>query len=189
MLYHMQRHDTAFVTAYRTDPTDFTKCMPNHSQNPSNQSRNKQLKSYLLQKRYGVTSVIGSYVEGFGTKAAKEVKEHSFFVVNLEDDESFRDEIFKLSEFYCQDSFLFVYRGAQEAFLVGTNKDEFPGYGKEAQQGPFVVGEEAEFMSRVGNRPVHFQEGLETKASKQNNTKYLISNLAKKVEREMKGDS
>ena len=74
MLYHMQRHDTAFVTAYRTDPTDFTKCMPNHSQNPSNQSRNKQLKSYLLQKRYGVTSVIGSYVEGFGTKAAKEVK-------------------------------------------------------------------------------------------------------------------
>ena len=41
MLYHMQRHDTAFVTAYRNDPTDFTKCMPIHSQNPDNKERNK----------------------------------------------------------------------------------------------------------------------------------------------------
>ena len=189
MLYHMQRHDTAFVTAYRNDPTDFTKCMPIHSQNPDNKERNKELKSSLFQRRYGVTSVMGIYIEGFKTKAAKEVREHSFFVVNLEDDEDFRDEIFKLSEFYCQDSFLFVNKGAQEAFLIGTNKDDFPGYGKEAPQGPFVVGEEAEFMSRVGQRPVHFQEGLETKAKMQNNTKYLISKLAKKVQQEMKEDS
>jgi len=99
--------------------------MPIHSQNPDNKERNKELKSSLFQRRYGVTSVMGSYVEGFGTKAAKEVREHSFFVTNLEDEEDFRDEIFKLSEFYCQDSFLFVNRGAQEAFLVGTNKDDF----------------------------------------------------------------
>ena len=189
MLQHIQGHDTAFVTAYRNNPTDFTKCMPSHSQNPDNKERNKELKSSLFENGYGITSVMGSYIEGFKTKAAKEVKEHSFFVVNLKDDEDFRDEIFKLSEFYCQDSFLFVNKGGQEAFLVGTNKDDFPGYGKEALQGPFVGGEEAEFMSRVGQRPVHFQEGLETKANKQNNTKYLISKLAKKVRQEMKGDS
>lgn len=188
-LQHMQGHDTAFVTAYRNDPTDFTKCMPSHSQNPDNKERNKELKSSLLQNGYGITSVMGSYIEDFGTKAAKEVKEHSFFVVNLQDDEGFRDEIFKLSEFYCQDSFLFVNKGGQEAFLVGTNKGDFPGYGKEVSQGPFVGGKEAEFMSRVGQRPVHFQEGLETKANKQNNTKYLISKLAKKVRQEMKEDS
>ena len=189
MLQHIQGHDTAFVTAYRNDPTDFIKCMPSHSQNPGNKERNKELKASLLEKGYGVTSVMGSYIEGFKTDAAKEVKEHSFFVVNLNDEEDFRDEIFKLSEFYCQDSFLFVNKGGQEAFLVGTNKDDFPGYGKEAPQGNFVGGEEAEFMSRVGQRPVHFQEGLETKANKQNNTKFLISRLAKQVLQEMKGDN
>ena len=183
MLQHIQGHDTAFVTAYRNDPTDFTKCMPSHSQNPDNKERNKELKSSLFENGYGITSVMGSYIEGFKTKAAKEVKEHSFFVVNLEDDEDFRDEIFKLSEFYCQDSFLFVNKGGQEAFLVGTNKDDFPGYGKEAPQGPFVGGEEAEFMSRVGQRPVHFQEGLETKANKQNNTKYLSQSLQRRFDR------
>ncbi|MCW3977140.1 MAG: hypothetical protein NWE77_04335 [Candidatus Bathyarchaeota archaeon] len=189
MKQHIMNHDCAFVTAYRNDPTDFTKCMPSHSQNPDNKERNKELKAVLLEKGYGVTSVMGSYIEGFKTDAAKEVKEHSFFVVNLNDDEGFRDEIFKLSEFYCQDSFLFVNRGGQETSLVGTNKDEFPGYGKEAAQGHFIGGEEAEFMSRVGQRPIHFQEGLETKSGKQNNTKYLISTLAKKVMQEMKEGS
>ena len=185
---HILNHDTAFITAFRDNAKDTTKCMPDHSKTMENFERNRQLKAVLLNKGYGVTAVDGTYVEDFGTEAAKEVKEDSLFVVNLKDDSSFKDTIPGLGEHFCQDSFLFVNRGAQEAFLVGTNKDDFPGYGKEAPQGPFVVGEEAEFMTRVGNRPVHFQEGLETKAKMQNNTKYLISKRAKKVQQEMKED-
>ena len=151
--------------------------------------RNKELKAILMDNGYGVTSVKGSYVEGFGTLAAKEVKEHSFFIVNFNDDLDFKEQIRQLSEFYCQDSFLHVPRGGETSFLVGTNNDEFPGYGNEAPQGHFVGGREAEFMNRVGQRPVHFQEGLEFKSKKQNNTKYLISTLAKKVRKEMKGNS
>ena len=96
-----------------------------------------------------------------------------------------------LSEHYCQDSFLFVPRGGEESILVGTNKAEFPGYGNEEETGSFIGGQEGEFMTRVGKskRPIKFAEGLETKEKMQNNTKFLISRLAREVMQEMKGDS
>ena len=96
-----------------------------------------------------------------------------------------------LSEHFCQDSFLFVPRGGEDSFLVGTNDAEFPGYGNEESTGEFLGGKEGEFMTRVGKtkRPIRFAEGLETKAKMQNNTKFLISRLAKQVLQEMKGDS
>ena len=188
-LQHISNHDSAFVTAYRNDPKDFTKCMDVHSKNPDNKERNKELKACFMNRHYGVTSVMGGYIEGFGTKAAKQVKEHSFHVVNLNDDDNFKSEIFKFSQHYCQDSFLYVPKGGQEAYLVGTNKEAFPGYGEQEPLGHFVAGEEAEFVTRIGKRPIHFQEGLETKAKMQNNTKFLISRLANKVLQEMKGDS
>ena len=61
MLQHIQGHDTAFVTAYRNDPTDFTKCMPSHSQNPDNKERNKELKSSLFDnsKFFIYVAVVG----------------------------------------------------------------------------------------------------------------------------------
>jgi hypothetical protein len=63
-----------------------------------NYERNRQLKAVLLNKGYGVTDVDGTYVEDFGTDAAKEVKEDSFFVVNLKDDPNFKDTITGLGE-------------------------------------------------------------------------------------------
>ena len=67
--------------------------MPDHSKTMENFERNRQLKAVLLNKGYGVTDVDGTYVEDFGTEAAKEVKEHSFFVVNLKNDSNFKDTI------------------------------------------------------------------------------------------------
>ena len=188
-LEHIMRHDTVFISAYRGDPQDYSKCMPNYSKNIDNQDRNKELKASLMERGYGVTSMMGSYIEGFKTPAAKEVKEHSFFVVNLTEDPQFEDFITDLSQFFCQDSFLFVPRGGEESYLIGTNRDDFPGYGKQVEMGSFHGGKEAEFMTRVGQRPLHFAEALETKFKKQNNTKFLISRLAKKILQEMKGDN
>ena len=187
---HILNHDTAFITAFRDNTKDTTKCMPDHSKTLENFERNKQLKAVLLNKGYGVTSVDGTYIEDFGTDAAKEVKEDSYFVVNLKDDPRFKDTVAGLSEHFCQDSFLFVPRGGQQSFLVGTNRAEFPGYGNETETGEFLGGEEGEFMTRVGKakRPIKFAEGLETKAKMQNNTKFLISRLAKQVIKEMKED-
>ena len=76
---HILSHDTAFITAFRDNTKDTTKCMSNHSKTMDNLERNRQLKAVLLNKGYGVTKVDGTYVEDFGTDAAKEVKEDSFF--------------------------------------------------------------------------------------------------------------
>ena len=188
---HMLNHDTAFMTAFRDNTKDRTKCREDHSNTMENLERNRQLKAVLLNKGYGVTAVDGTYVEDFGTEAAKEVKENSFFVVNLKDDPNFKASILGLGEHFCQDSVLFVPRGGEESFLIGTNNAEFPGYGKEESTGEFLGGKEGEFMTRVGKskRPIKFGEGLETKAKMQNNTKFLISRLAKQVLKEMKEDS
>jgi hypothetical protein len=187
---HILSHDTAFITAFRDNTKDTTKCMPNHSKTMDNLERNRQLKAVLLNKGYGVTKVDGTYVEDFGTDAAKEVKEDSFFVVNLGDDPKFKDVVTRLGEHFCQDSVLFVPRGGERSFLIGTNNSEFPGYGNEEKTGEFLGGKEGEFMTRVGRtkRPVKFAEGLETKVKMQNNTKFLISRLAKQVIKEIKGD-
>ena len=76
------------------------------------------------------------------------------------------------------------------AVIIGTNDTDFPGYGNETETGEFLGGKEGEFMTRVGKskRPIKFAEGLETKAKMQNNTKFLISRLAKQVIKEMKED-
>ena len=76
---HITNHDTAFVTAFRDNTEDLTKCMEDHSKTLKNFERNRQLKAVLLNKGYGVTAVDGTYVEDFATPAAKEVKENSFF--------------------------------------------------------------------------------------------------------------
>jgi|TARA_R110000796_G_scaffold197875_2_gene314170 hypothetical protein len=188
---HILKHDTGFLTAFRDNTKDTIKCISDHSKTLENFERNKQLKAVLLNKGYGVTAVDGTYIEDFGTEAAKEVKEDSLFIVNLKDNPNFKADLRGLSEHFCQDSFLFVPRGGEQSFLVGTNKAEFPGYGNEEETGEFLGGQEGEFMTRVGKskRPIKFAEGLETKTKMQNNTKFLISRLAKQVLQEMKGDN
>ena len=147
---HILNHDTAFITAFRDNTEDVTKCMRGYSKTQENFERNRQLKAVLLNKGYGVTAVDGTYIEDFGTDAAKEVKEDSFFVVNLNNDPKFKDTVEALSEHFCQDSFLFVPRGGERSFLVGTNDADFPGYGNEESTGEFLGGREGEFMTRVG---------------------------------------
>ena len=184
---HISNHETVFISAHRNDTTDFSKCRPDSSTIEENYKRNQELKATLMNYGYGVTDVDGTYVEAFKTDQAVEVKEDSFFVVNLVDDPDFYKKLFDLSEHYCQDSFLYVPQGGKGALLVGTNDDDYPGYAVSKDSGNFIGGKEGEFMTRVGKtgRPIKFAEGLETKAKKQNNTKHLISTLAKKVMKEL----
>ena len=86
---HILKHDTGFLTAFRDNTKDTIKCISDHSKTLENFERNKQLKAVLLNKGYGVTAVDGTYIEDFGTEAAKEVKEDSLFIVNLKDNPNF----------------------------------------------------------------------------------------------------
>ena len=67
-----------------------------------------------------------------------------------------------LGKKFCQDSVLIIPKGGQGAYLHGTNNSEFPGLDQKIMVGDLKMGGEDEFMTKVGNRPFTFGEGLET---------------------------
>lgn len=161
---HMMAHDCAILTAFRNDLNDMSQCADGAEtpeEGVKNINRNRDLKATLLGMKIGVTKVDGSYVEDFDTPIAKEVKEASLFCVNLNDDGNFFDTIQKLGEKYCQDSVLCIPKGGEGAFLFGTNNAEFPGYGQRIDVGNANFGDEAEFMTKIRNKPMTFNEEQE----------------------------
>ena len=187
---HMMNYDTAIITAFRNDPSDELKCTDvsevgavegENTTQQTNKRRNRVLKATLLSLKYGVTRVDGSYIEDFETPAAYEVAEESFFVVNLQDDPGFIDQISNLGEKFCQDAVLIVPRGAEGAYLFGTNNSEFPGHGQRIEAGDLSFGREKEFMTKVGNRPMAFTEELETYKDLSRLERMAAKAMAKKV--------
>jgi len=147
---HMVDHDSGMITAYRGQ---YTK--------KENQQRNKSLLAKLQSKRYGVTSIKGTYVEDYNTPKAKEVGEHTFFVNDLKDTGNLLKDIKELGEFFEQDSVLFIPKGAESAQLHGTNKNAiWPGYGKIIEFNTRKLGSSGEFFSKVGKQPFKFESVL-----------------------------
>jgi|TARA_B100000282_G_scaffold287937_1_gene256017 hypothetical protein len=171
---HMQDHESAALSAFRNE---FTK--------QENLERNRELKAELLGRGYGVTRILGSYIENFETPKAIEVAEESFFVSNRKDNPDFALEIAKLGEDFDQDSVLIVEKGAQNAYLLGTSPEgEFPPYAKRESVGALKMGDEAEFMSRVRGRPYTFKskeedlnEELEVLENFSRNAKMAITKI------------
>jgi hypothetical protein len=183
---HITEHESAILTAFRDDPSDTSMCN-NADNNPDNKMRNRDLKAALLSSGYGVTAVDGSFVENYSDLENRvEVKEDSFFVVNLKDENGFKAMIETLGQKYCQDSVLFVPQGGKGAYLLGTNDTDFPGFGNEDLVGDFIGGEENEFLSRVGGRPFVFKEEkekykLDVYENHSRNARMSIRSIAKRV--------
>lgn len=101
--------DCAILTAWRNGKTRKT-----------NDDNNQKLQKQLRDFGYGVTTITGWYPE----KDKELARENSFLAINLNDDYSFRDNIFKLSEHYEQDCFLYKKAGYDTpAVYVYTNDD------------------------------------------------------------------
>jgi hypothetical protein len=189
---HITAHDTAILSAFRNEPLDNSECSLETRREEEgnttlqvNKDRNHDLKAALLYNRYGVTKADGAYVENYLDPEKKiEVKEDSFFVVNLKDDPSFFLAIEKLGEMFCQDSVLMIPKGGDEAYLLGTNNSEWPGLGNREMVGKFRAGREAEFMTKVNNRPFDFvplDENLETYKELSRNSKWVVSLKGRKT--------
>tara|TARA_R100000908_G_C3714015_1_gene119510 strand:+ start:210 stop:842 length:633 start_codon:yes stop_codon:yes gene_type:complete len=170
VLQHIEAHDCAILTAFRNDPKDMSKCVKGSVDDNDeegntkalNKRRNRDLKAILLGLDYGVTAVDGSYIENFEQQDQIEVKEDSLFTVNLNDDPDFVKNVQEMAEKFCQDSVIIIPQGGKDAYLLGTNNSDFPGYGEKVEVGNLKMGKEAEFMTRVNNRPFTFGEGLQT---------------------------
>lgn len=113
-----------------------------------NRQRNKKLAQALMAKGYGITKISGHYLEDGGNA----VEEESYFVVNLHDDKKFKQNLFKLSEWFNQDSFLYKPLGSEEAYLIGTNGNSYQPYGKETSIGSFLSNVSDEYATRIGNK-------------------------------------
>ena len=175
---HIMKHDCAVITAFRNK---LINCMSEDNGDKlnisDNKMRNKRLKSALLSLGYGVTSVKGTYIENYMSDNQVEVKEDSYFVVNLTDNPDFISHIKKLGEMFCQDSVMIVEQGGNNNYLFGTNKSDFPGYGEKIELGHFKPGIEAEFMTKVSGRPF----ALESFGDLQINSKRIVKEFAKPI--------
>lgn len=169
VLSWMNQYDIACLTAFRGEyknatpntkddrPQDLVGSdMPYKYTTKEKVARNRELKASLLSLGYGVTNIRGNYIENYGTIDAVELGESSFFVVNLKDDPNFKQNIFELSEYYNQDCFLFKPKGSDEAYNIGTNYGEYPGYGNADSIGKLHINIDNEFLSRVGNASFAF---------------------------------
>lgn len=131
-----------------------------------NQVRHKKLKDALLGMKYGITSQRGRFNEK-DEETGKEIEktgEKSFVVVNLRNDPKFKENLFKLSEYFDQDSFIYKPKGTEEAVFVGTNnrvrKPFAPGYGHEERCGKFQDNVDAgcEYYSKIRGNKYVFEE-------------------------------
>ena len=100
-----------------------------------NDDNNRELQKQLRDLGYGVTKLTGWYAEDGKDYA----RENSYLTVNLNDEEDFRENIFKLSEHYEQDSFLYKEAGNDKpALYIYTNDDK--GKGKVELLGRLRIG-------------------------------------------------
>lgn len=149
---HLQNHAAGIITAYRGENT-----------RAQNKARNKALLARLQDKGYHVTSLKGAYIEHFGNPEAREVGEHSFFVVNHAikgpDGGGLETDLKNLGHEFDQDSVLSIPHG-EHGHLVGTSAREnaFPGLNKTMKVGKYYGGMASQFMSRVNGRPFYFSE-------------------------------
>lgn len=116
---------------------------------------NKKLKSVLLSYGYGITKVRGKWIEDLSKDTSSD-DEESFFVVNINNDPSFKSKIFDLSEKFNQDAFTYSPLGTTEGYAIGTNAASWPGYGNSILLGNFTPNIIAQAMTSIKNRGFSF---------------------------------
>ena len=181
---HLMNYDCAVITAYRDSLKGCLKGSLGIDKEDSefieltkkeNQSRNKVLLTALLRLKYGVTSVVGTYIENYMTDNEVPVSEHSFFVVNLTNDPKFKENLIKFGKYFCQDSVLFMDKGDVNNYLYGTNNSH-PGVGNIGQLGKWKDGT-SEYMTTKNKKSFY----LETFDNGNVGSKFLIDRESKDI--------
>ena len=148
-------HDSGTISAFRSAKD----CNQGEKYSKKeNLDRSAKLKAKLLKLGYGVTKIKGTYIENYGSKNEKEVKEDSYIVVDIKDTGNLERDLRKLGEEFEQDSITFQEKDGNY-YLIGTNKcpEGYPGYGKKLKLGKSIFGKSGEFHSKINGRPFVFE--------------------------------
>jgi hypothetical protein len=152
LLKHMNKYDTGIITAFKGN---FSKA--------TNLKRNKELLSYLLTWGYKVIEITGAYIENYKSEnpeqPPEEVKEESYFVMDVRKEKRLSSDLQYLGKIYDQDSILFIPENKNMGIIIGTskNKNSFPGYKVMKSFPTLKLGKTNEFMSKVKGRPFFFE--------------------------------
>lgn len=140
----MMNTTTGAISAYRSEYSKI-----------ENQQRNRSLLAKLMDKGYSVTAVAGNYIENFGSKDAKEVSEHSYFVTPRTPQQAatIEGDLINLGRAFDQDSVMIIKNG--EGALVGTSRraNAHPKFDTIEPLGGFKGGKVSRYLSRVNGRP------------------------------------
>jgi len=130
-----------------------------------NLDRNSILKSKLLKRGYGITKIKGSWLEN----NLIERGEISFFVVDIKNTGSLKNDLIELGDLFEQDAITFS-KKLDDYYAISTNKckESWPGFGvigKESKLGKPKFGKTGiNGFSRVGNRAFVFESNtIDTK--------------------------
>jgi hypothetical protein len=183
-MHYVENFECATVSASRGKLTNLTPgaFVPEGYENErpltkeENRKRNTELKAALLKYGYGVTSLDGRFAEAGEMFPGKET---SYFVVNRNNDPEFFNNVFRLSEYFNQDSFLYKPEGTMEAKLIGTNNAERnedwgqPGYQQEINVGEFHPEGFEGALSKMGNKVFQFR----LNEHKEQNKQFFANNI------------
>lgn len=142
-VYWITTTDCANITAWRSG-----------NKRAINDANNRELQETLRAMGYGVIKLQGFYAE-VGQDVSKE---NSFLVFDQNDDPNFYENLYKLSEKFDQDCFL--YKAAEEdiAYLIGTNEDFIRDNGERVEAGRLRIGNlSARTYSEIGSGRISFE--------------------------------
>ena len=142
-VYWIKKTDCANITAWRSG-----------NKRAINDANNRELQETLRAMGYGVIKLQGFYAE-VGQDVSKE---NSFLVFDQNDDSNFYENLYKLSEKFDQDCFL--YKAAEEdvAYLIGTNEDFIRDNGERVEVGRLHIGSlSAKTYSEIGSGRISFE--------------------------------
>ena len=142
-VYWINKTDCANITAWRSG-----------NKRAINDANNKELQETLRAMGYGVIKLQGFYAE-VGQDVSKE---NSFLVFDQNDDPYFYENLYKLSEKFDQDCFLFKAADEDIAYLIGTNDDFIRDNGERVEAGRLRIGNlSATTYSEIGSGRISFE--------------------------------
>lgn len=142
-VYWITTTDCANITAWRSG-----------NKRAVNDANNRELQETLRAMGYGIIKLQGFYAE-VGQDVSKE---NSFLVFDRNNDPNFYENLYKLSEKFDQDCFL--YKAAEEeiAYLIGTNEDFIRDNGERVEAGRLRIGNlSAKIYSEIGSGRISFE--------------------------------
>ena len=142
-IYWINETDCANITAWRSG-----------NKRAINDANNRELQEALRALGYGVIKLQGFYAE-VGHDVSKE---NSFLVFDLNDDPNFYENLYKLSEKFDQDCFLYKAADEDIAYLIGTNEDFIKDNGERVEAGRLRIGNlSAKIYSEIGSGRISFE--------------------------------